>query len=1071
MEAILPGSEVKARGQRWHVVLTQPLGPQTLFRLRAIEGADRGAEIDFLHPFEEIRATRKDFDPERPAPLPNWLTYHQAFLLEQALGRNALVSVQPGRLEIQPYQLVPVLRAIRMSRVRLLLADGVGLGKTIQAGLILTELMARRIAHRILIVSPAGPLLDQWHMELLDRFGLRMDIVDRARLDEIRKSTELGSNPFDHIPLGLVSIDFLKQERVLDLIERSSYDVIVIDEAHHCMDLGAAQDREDSQRRRLSEVLARQCDSLLLLTATPHDGNDRSFASICELLDPSLVDGRGVLRGDLYKAHVVRRLKSHIKHPVTGEPLFKEREVYPFPVTAVPGKHGSFIELMKGLLELIAPELRRAFRNRNYSDVLSYISLLKRSVSTVEACMSTLNVVAERFQNLLTEEAESQESRRQRLRNLRDYRRRVERFGASNQEEQEEQEMLEAEDLAHKLVELEREVRRESRQLTNVATVVEALDILVELAEKAADQDPKIESLVDLIRKIREEEPKANILVYTEYVTSQMAVARALEGAGFKGILKLSGDHSEKERRDITGAFRNSDDIILVSTDAAAEGLNLHQRCHHLIHLELPFNPNRLEQRNGRIDRYGQEKNPIVHYMHLRGTFEDRILLRLIAKYERQRARLTFVPNTLGLTTSTDASAERLLKGFIEEDTRLFQEQDTLFDLTSGKEEVGADEATKELLEEIEKSLSGYEKAARTNTWLGDAGLNAGEKIMEEARAAHSTGQNVSTVDLARFVSDAVLIDGGAMEGKVDDSVFEILLPPAWSHGLEDLPGYDSATNRLLLTTDKNLTMDSKKRPVGYLGRAHPLVRRAIDRVRSLSFGGRSDGDLDNRVTVVRADVKEPMLLVTLLGRVLSGLGREMERVLAVCVERSGGEEFLASPSEWVSYANPNRAIRALPEIWETHFSEWGTEAVDRAKREAARGFQDIAAEFTVELRDQLAKERESHLAWLKQRIEEITGEVRAVQPVQRDLFAQHEEGETDDAPPGSWAAIANPVERLSAFANDGTQPPSKRTEADGVLRIFRKRMEEIEAQMNLKEPEIVPLGILMLLPEDQHGA
>ena len=107
-----------------------------------------------------IEPIRHDLRPDRAAPLVNWLVYHQAFLLEQALGPDALLAVQPGRLRMEPYQLVPVLRAIRMSRVRLLLCDGVGLGKTCQAGLVNTELIARRLAHRILIVSPAGPLLD-----------------------------------------------------------------------------------------------------------------------------------------------------------------------------------------------------------------------------------------------------------------------------------------------------------------------------------------------------------------------------------------------------------------------------------------------------------------------------------------------------------------------------------------------------------------------------------------------------------------------------------------------------------------------------------------------------------------------------------------------------------------------------------------------------------------------------------------------------------------------------------------------------------------------------------------------
>jgi len=380
MQELLPGTEVEARGLRWEVVFAERLGPQTLYRLRGLEGAVQGQELDLLHPFEPLQRLVHSFQPEKAAPLRNWLVYHQAFLLEQALGTDALLAVQPGRLRLEPYQLVPVLRAIRMSRPRLLLADGVGLGKTVQAGLVLTELIARRVAHRILIISPAGPLLEQWKTEMAERFGLRLDVIDRARLEEIRKATELGANPFDHIPLGLVSIDFLKQERILDQLERSSYDVVVIDEAHHCMDLGSAGEREDSQRRRLAQVLARRCDAMLLLTATPHDGHDRSFASLCELLDPSLVDGRGSLRGERYREHVVRRLKCHVKDPRTGQDLFKERIVQPIAVTPDARHHPHFIELQRALLDLLAPELRRSFRARRYSDVLSFIALLKHLV-------------------------------------------------------------------------------------------------------------------------------------------------------------------------------------------------------------------------------------------------------------------------------------------------------------------------------------------------------------------------------------------------------------------------------------------------------------------------------------------------------------------------------------------------------------------------------------------------------------------------------------------------------------------------------------------------------------------
>ena len=502
-EPTAPRYQATARGLRWEVVFSQALGPQTLYRLRSLEHSLRGEELDLLTPLEPIEPVVREIQPERAAPLRNWLVYHQAFILEQALGPHALLAAQPGRLRIEPYQLVPVLRAIRTSRVRLMLADGVGLGKTVQAGLVLTELMARRLAHRILIVSPAGPLLDQWKVEMGDRFGLRMDVIDRARLEEIRRSTELGANPFDHVSLGLASIDFLKQERILELLDRTAYDVIVIDEAHHCTDLGE-MDREDSQRRRLAEVLSRHSDALLLLTATPHDGNDRSFASLCELLDPSLVDGRGALRGERYRPYVVRRLKQHV-------PGFRERRVFPIEVTADPSRHSNFIALQHALLDLIAPELRRAFRTRRYADVLAFIALLKRSVSTVEALRTTLDAVAKRFQEIVTRSSESQQDRRERLRTLRDYYRKLERFGTVTAEEEADRHAIEAEDLAYQLVELERQIRSGSRDVAKVSNIVQALDDLIALADRSADEDPKLQRLIAEIAEIRAAEPRASV--------------------------------------------------------------------------------------------------------------------------------------------------------------------------------------------------------------------------------------------------------------------------------------------------------------------------------------------------------------------------------------------------------------------------------------------------------------------------------------------------------------------------------------------------------------------------------
>jgi superfamily II DNA or RNA helicase len=1022
-----------------------------------LEGELLGREFDILHPFESVAPIIRDLRPGKAAPLPNWLVYHQAFLLEQALGSDAILAVQPGRLRVEAYQLVPVLRAIRMSRVRLLLADGVGLGKTIQAGLIITELMARRVAHRILIVCPAGPLLEQWKLEMAERFGLRMDEVNRGRLEEIRRSTELGANMFDYIPLGIASIDFLKQEKILELLERASYDMVVLDEAHHCMDLGNIEEREDSQRRRLASVLARRCDSLLLLTATPHDGNDRSFASLCELLDLSLVDGVGNLRGERYRNHVVRRLKSHIPN------RFKNRIVEPKPVVANSNEHPDYVALQQGLLEFLAPELRKAFQKKRYSDVLAFLALLKRSVSTVDACKATLSVVAERFQQLLTSGSETQESRRQRLKSLREYYRKIERFGTVSFEEEQEQFTLETEELAQKLAELQREVRSESRSLTKISSFVEALDNLVDLADAASNQDPKLQQLIREIQDIRARENNANVLVYTEYTTSQRAVAKALAAANISTVLTLSGNDSDKVRLEITDRFRSEGNLVLVSTDTAAEGLNLQQRCHHLIHLELPFNPNRLEQRNGRIDRYGQEYDPVVRYLFLRGTFEERILLRLIAKYERQRASLTFVPNTLGLTTSSDASAVRLLQGLMEEDQKLFKNDTPLLvDFHSTEDDnTGADAATKELLEEIDRSLKGFQQAARTHAWLGDAGMNAEKQLLAKATEAREKGASTAAVDLFNFARDAVLLDGGDFQVSNHPEIFTVRLPSVWSYGLDELPGYDTDTRCLRLTTNIDITRDEQNRPVGFLGRAHPLVRRALDRVRNLSFGG-ADSNQDSRVSAVKADIKTYTLLFTFLGRVTSGAGSEFERVLAVKVSLDGETLFYDQAEEWLSLADPKKAIRTK-DVWKNYFEQSFSTAKEQAQNIAQQNWSSIASNFSASHNREMEIEKARQTEWLQQRSQEITG-TQVETAVQISLFDTLTEN-NQPTPQSTWISVTDPIERLALFATDTNQTARLRSEADGVLRIYRQRLAMLESKLALQAPSVLPLGVLMLVP------
>lgn len=1066
---LIPGTEVEARGLRWQVVRVDEQTGSPVCRLRGIGGISAGEEIDVLLGLEQVNAIRRDVDPERAGRLREWLLYHQAFLLEQALGPHAILAAQPGRLEIQSYQLVPVIRALAMSRVRMLLADGVGLGKTIQAGLVITELMARRLAQRILIVSPAGPLLEQWRTEMRDRFGLKLRVVDRAAIDEVRRQVELGANPFDHVSLALASVDFLKQERVLAELERTSYDVIIVDESHHCVDLGAASVREDSQRRRLAEVLAGRCDSLLLLTATPHDGNDRSFASLCELLDPSLVDGRGQIRGDRYQRHVVRRLKRHIRDPKTGQSIFPERQVLPRRVVVKAAENPAFVELSKQLLAMVAPELRRALREKRYSEVLSYFALLKRSVSTVAACHSTLGVVQKRYQEAVEGADETQESRRERIRTLRDARRRLERFGVVSAAEEVEVQELELDDVAQQLADLERQARSEGRKVSREKSVTAKLEGLIKLADQAIDHDPKLATLLAELADIRKAEPNANVLVYTEYTTSQTAVANALKDAGYN-VLTLSGndpygtakdsankaDDELRTRTEITDRFRTADGIVMVCTDAAAEGLNLHQRCHHLIHLELPFNPNRLEQRNGRIDRYGQKLKPIVRYLHLAGTFEENILLRLIAKWERQRRTLNVMPNTLGLTADSEMVMRPLLQGFVETEARLFADQPVKFTFTEGDPAEGADGPVRELLDEIDRSFKTFEKAAKSNAWLADAGLHADEAAMKAAGQARDVGDQAASVDLAQFVVDAVLRQGGRCEGKLTDRVFSLTLPGDWRLDLVDVPGYDPDSRVIRLTTNKDIIIDDQKRLVGYLGRAHPLVRHAIDRVRHTSLGI-GTGQIDARAAVVKANVQEPTLYCTYLARVNSAAGREYEKVVAVRLARSAKPTFCSDPNDWLQLASLDAAHSPVG-VWLKQFSPWAATQLDVAHKLAVTAFGPTGEAFIKEATTSIARDGAELDRWVTERVAEIAPAVVTPEP---DLFSP-----TPIAKPRS--APKNPAERLAEIHADSAQSARLRSHANAMLKLYQQRLDRLRVRSQFSPAEVIPLGLLMVIPEIQ---
>ncbi len=623
--------------------------------------------------------------------------------------------------------------------------------------------------------------------------------------------------------------------------------------------------------------------------------------------------------------------------------------------------------------------------------------------------------------------------------------------------------------IAGRIDELRRAQRRESDRGKRVASTGDALDALVEMAEAALPEDPKLRATLAEIAAVRAAEPDANVLVYTEYTDSQDVLVAFLRAAVDRGdlegeVLAVSGrpEHAQ-ERTTITERFASEDRLVLVSTDATAETLNLHDRCHHLIHLELPYNPNRLEQRNGRIDRYGQRHTPQVRYLYLTGTFEERLLLRLVAKYERQRARLTFVPNTLGGITTDDAETVRLLEGLADEEQSLFaRPPHELRQIEADSDEDVGTPAYQELLAEVERAMAGYEKAANTSAWLGEVGLNAEAHLVAEATRARVEGERLGAVELMDFVCDALEADAGGTSavrragGEHGD--VELRLPPVWTHGLRDIPGYDPGERTLRLTADRKRTRDEAGRRLGYLGRAHPIVRRALDRVRNLRFG-EADAWLDRRVSAVEVDAHEPAILCTFLAVVDSDRGHELERVLAVRVTESGASEVYPEPEAWNALIDAGRPAPTR-DLWTQRFASWAPAARGAALDVARLAFADLADAALTAHRGLITAEQRELDTWLRARAEALCGKV--VQ-VQTDLF-----GNAPRLP--RWQTLDEPAARLAAYATDGTNTPASRREADGVLRLYEKRHKDLAARADARVLDLLPLGLLMLVPSGGAG-
>ncbi|MFQ6852347.1 DISARM system SNF2-like helicase DrmD [Streptomyces sp. 35M1] len=559
--------------------------------------------------------------------------------------------------EIQDYQLAPVVRALSMPRTNLLIADDVGLGKTIEAGLVMQELMLRHRARTMLIVCPAGLTL-QWQDEMRDKFGLDFRILNTSMLKELRRSRGLHTNPWTHYPRLIVSVDWLKRERPMRMLREvlphlpeypRAFDLLVVDEVHTCAPSGTGEYAVDSQRTKAIRTLAPHCEHRLFLSATPHNGFLNSFTALLELLDDHRF-ARGVKPSDEQLRRVmVRRLKSELPKTWDGRARFPERVPHALEVRYADDARAAYRKL-----SAYARSRREAGGGtraaRSASDFVTTL-LKKRFLSSPKAFAETIDVhIATMTKGPATEQAPSEKV-------LRPLIERVEETVESDEEHAEAAERaLNA-------------VRQASRSLTaDEHAQLKELSVWARTATKRPDA--KFAALRDWLDGIVCKNGPAGdwepdrVIVFTEYRDTQRWLHDRLIAAGYPQdrIAQLYGGQQPEEREHIKTVFQEDPSLapvrILLATDAASEGINLQAHCHRLLHWEIPWNPNRLEQRNGRIDRHGQRADQVdvFHFVpegwqgftaadddpdsqHEDGTLEDELHFLAVAARKTERIR------------------------------------------------------------------------------------------------------------------------------------------------------------------------------------------------------------------------------------------------------------------------------------------------------------------------------------------------------------------------------------------------------------------------------------------------
>lgn len=765
------GSLVQARGREWVVL---PDSNDDFLLLRPLGGTDQEIAGLFL-PLERDDVRPATFDPPDPQQVGD---FRSSRLLRDAARLGFRSSAGPFRsaarihVEPRPYQLVPLLMALKLEPVRLLIADDVGIGKTIEASLIARELLDRGEVKRLAVLCPPH-LAEQWQEELAEKFHIQAELVLPSTVQRLERHTAVGQSLFELYPFVIVSTEYIKSTRRREEFVRTCPELVIVDEAHTC---AFSPDRRGGRhlRHQLIQALAEnKSRHMLLVTATPHSGDEGAFRSLLGLLRSDFLDLPQDLSGRANEkarrevaAHLVQRRRADIRDYME-QTTFPERE-----------EAEESYQLSREYRQLLADVLDYArervldqsgSQHRQRVQWWSALALLRSLASSPAAAAATLRVRSTTADTATSEEADE--------------------VGARAVLDLDDVESGEWLDMAPGSLEGEEQSTNQRERLLRFARRATAL--------QGPTSDLKLQKAILLVKKLLKE--GFHPILFCRFIPTAEYVANELRQALPKGVevACVTGTLPPAERESRVEQMRPHNQRVLVATDCLSEGINLQDLFNAVVHYDLSWNPTRHEQREGRTDRFGQPSAKVraVTYYGIDNQIDGLVLDVLLRKHKAIRTSLGI---SVPLPANTGDVVQALLNGLLLRGSQTPLQQMAL-PFMSGM--------TVNELQLDWESVSQREKQSRTLFAQHTLNVRDVAQEWEAMRAAIGTHQ-----DVERFMAEVVQTHGGAAARQNGHWVFTL---PNKQALIEACGGQKEFQARFTLPVADNVL---------YLSRTHPFV-------------------------------------------------------------------------------------------------------------------------------------------------------------------------------------------------------------------------------------------------------